>query len=249
MNELKTLNQTTSQMPLVTGPSPAPFSEVELAELSKVRSRRLLFRDGETLVSAGDLVSFCYILTQGWVGRVYTSLHGRQQIVNLYIPGDICVVRHGQIRPAALDAIALTDGAALELDPQAIAEVADRLPEIRNKFSWHAARAMNILSNQVVSLSLRNASKRVLYQLLEIRLRLEQVDALSHGGIDLPLTQAEIGQLCGLSVVAVNRAIRQLDADGLITRTGRHISFPDLRAAMAFAEFDPGYLAPFDAAA
>ena len=106
-------------------------------------------------------------------------------------------------------------------------------------------RVMNIVSNQVVSLSLRASAKRILFQLLEIRLRLDQVHQLEDGGYDLPLSQTELGQICGLSVVAVNRAMRRLRDQGLISGTGRRIGFPNLTAAMAFAEFDPGYLEPF----
>ena len=62
------------------------------------------------------------------------------------------------------------------------------------------------------------------------------------GSYELPVTQAELGDSLGLSTVHVNRSLKTLCDDGLITlRNGRVVihNWEDLGAA---GEFDPRYL-------
>jgi CRP-like cAMP-binding protein len=58
----------------------------------------------------------------------------------------------------------------------------------------------------------------------------------------LPLTQAELGDVLGLSTVHVNRVIQQLRADGLVTWSEKRIVIADWSHLQEVAEFDPTFL-------
>ncbi|MEG8024690.1 helix-turn-helix domain-containing protein [Sphingomonas aurantiaca] len=45
-------------------------------------------------------------------------------------------------------------------------------------------------------------------------------------GYELPMSQEQLGDALGLTAVHVNRTIKSLEADGLISRNRRRISFP-----------------------
>ena len=61
-------------------------------------------------------------------------------------------------------------------------------------------------------------------------------------GYHLPMTQAELADALGLTPVHLNRVIRSLEADGLINRSKREISFPDWERMRDIADFNDRYL-------
>jgi CRP-like cAMP-binding protein len=58
----------------------------------------------------------------------------------------------------------------------------------------------------------------------------------------LPLTQAELGDVLGLSTVYVNRIIQELRGEGLITWRGETVTIDDWPRLQEVAEFDPTFL-------
>lgn len=58
----------------------------------------------------------------------------------------------------------------------------------------------------------------------------------------LPLTQLQLGQLLGMSLVSVNRAIQTLRKEGCVELRGGTLEVLDWARLKARADFDPGYL-------
>jgi CRP-like cAMP-binding protein len=54
----------------------------------------------------------------------------------------------------------------------------------------------------------------------------------------LPIRQAQIADMLGLSLVHTNRTIKALDRDGLVFWQPGEIHVPDLEAASDFANFE-----------
>jgi len=59
---------------------------------------------------------------------------------------------------------------------------------------------------------------------------------------DLPMTQAELGDTLGLSVVHTNRTVQGLRAEGLIHLQGKSLKVLDLTGLQDLAMFNPNYL-------
>jgi CRP-like cAMP-binding protein len=60
--------------------------------------------------------------------------------------------------------------------------------------------------------------------------------------IQLPLTQAELGDTLGLSTVHVNRVLQELRKDGLIRWQGDSLTILDWERLKTVGEFTPTYL-------
>ena len=56
------------------------------------------------------------------------------------------------------------------------------------------------------------------------------------------MTQEQLGDALGLTSVHVNRTLKGLESDGLITRNRRFISFPRTDALRDIADFNARYL-------
>ena len=59
---------------------------------------------------------------------------------------------------------------------------------------------------------------------------------------DLELTQAQFGDMLGLTSIHVNRTFKALREAKLIATSGRHISIQDWRQLARLGDFDPDYL-------
>ena len=64
----------------------------------------------------------------------------------------------------------------------------------------------------------------------------------SGDGFELPMTQEQLADATGLTPVHVNRVLKGLEADGLISRRRRHIQFVDWRALQDAGDFSRAYL-------
>ncbi len=78
--------------------------------------------------------------------------------------------------------------------------------------------------------------------LLELESRLALVGMASRESFDCPLTQYHLADALGLSAVHVNRVLRQLRENGLVTFRDGRVTFGDHDRLMELAEFDPAYL-------
>jgi DNA-binding transcriptional regulator LsrR (DeoR family) len=66
---------------------------------------------------------------------------------------------------------------------------------------------------------------------------------MSDGNIcDFPLTQAELGDALGLSTVHVNRTVKKLRQNGLVTWHLHSLTIHDLEGLNEIADFDDAYL-------
>jgi len=76
----------------------------------------------------------------------------------------------------------------------------------------------------------------------ELYLRLQVVGRTLNGGFEFPLTQRELSECLGLTVVHANRTLQELRRRGLIELENRHLTILDHRGLEGVAEFDPAYL-------
>ena len=62
------------------------------------------------------------------------------------------------------------------------------------------------------------------------------------GSFELPMTQEQLADATGLTPVHVNRVLKMLEAEGLISRQRRNIQFSDWRALQDVGDFSRRYL-------
>jgi CRP-like cAMP-binding protein len=76
----------------------------------------------------------------------------------------------------------------------------------------------------------------------EIYMRLEVVGRAGGDLCELPLTQRELSECLGLTVVHANRTLQELRRRGLVELENRRLTILDRRGLEGVADFDPAYL-------
>jgi CRP-like cAMP-binding protein len=100
----------------------------------------------------------------------------------------------------------------------------------------------SIFREWVLNVGCRDARSRIAHMLCEFIVRREAVGLGSAQRIDLPMTQEHIADATGLTSVHVNRMLRVLAEEGVISRKGRRIQVEDRELMRKVADFDPIYL-------
>jgi len=76
----------------------------------------------------------------------------------------------------------------------------------------------------------------------ELHMRLNVVGLARSNGYDFPLTQRELAECLGLTLVHANRTIQELRRRNVVELENRQLTILDQRGLEGIAEFDPSYL-------
>lgn len=213
--------------------------EVQLVDLT--HTARQVAARGD-IVLEGEEARGLVLVLEGWACSYRQLENGKRQIVSLFLPGDLC--QPFGILPRFLDHSlgAITPVTLAQVPLPAIQAAAQASPRIAEALWWDLLVAAAVDRERVVSLGRRSAAERLGHLLCELHLRLTLVGLADETGYDLPVTQADLADLLGLSTVHVNRSLMDLRGAGLITLKGRRLAFRDLAGLRAASFFDTTYL-------
>ena len=197
---------------------------------------------GAYIVREGDVPSHCATLLQGFAYRQKMLEDGARQILAVQIPGDALDLQHLYLDCADHNVQALSDVTLAMIPRLALHTLAAERPGIGRALSISIEVEASIAREWLVNLGRRDARKRIAHLLCEVAVRLEGQELVPQYGYELPMTQEQLGDAVGLTSVHVNRMLKKLETDGLITRSKRAISFPNWAVLQREAGFDPRYL-------
>ncbi|MDP9423811.1 MAG: Crp/Fnr family transcriptional regulator [Pseudomonadota bacterium] len=204
-----------------------------------LRVRRL--DHGAYLVREGGVPENCSVLIDGFAFRQKVTGEGARQIITVCIPGDAVDLQNMFLNIADHSVQMLTNGTVADLKHSDLQQLVMARPAIGAAIIKSTLVEASIVREWVVNVGRRDARERIAHLLCEFAVRLE-TRGLSTGGFELPMTQEQLADATGLTPVHVNRVLKALEAEGLITRQRRQIQFPDWRALQNAGDFSRQYL-------
>jgi CRP-like cAMP-binding protein len=118
----------------------------------------------------------------------------------------------------------------------------EKFPRIAAAILWAASRDEAMLIEHLVSVGRRSAVERVAHCLLELRQRLQLVGLASETEFQCPLTQYDLADALGLGPIHVNRVLRQLREQDLLTLKSHTAIFHNIAGLIRLSGYDNGYL-------
>jgi CRP/FNR family transcriptional regulator, cyclic AMP receptor protein len=214
------------------------FEEVPEPTLGAVAesARRRRFRGGEVIFHRGDPGESVHVIAIGRVKIALTSADGEEAILAILQVGDffgeLSLFDAGE-RSATAQAMEPTE--TLELSRSALAIVLND-PVLRERVLQHVAAEVLRLDRQVERLRFVDLTGRVAIHLAD--LGREQGTARADGWtvVTLPYRQADLAALVGGSRQGVNRALKELESEGLLRFDGREFAIRDLELLSRRAE-------------
>lgn len=218
------------------------LTEVDLDTLARFHRRRRTFLPGHEMIHEGQSNASAFILAEGWALSHKILPDGERQIVDVQIPGDFLGLRSVLFRTADHSIEAVTRIEASEVLATDILDAFAHAPRLATAVLWAASRDEAMVVEHLVNIGRRSAEERMAHFLLELGSRLMLVGLADKTGFACPLTQYHLADALGLSAVHVNRVLRHLRDDGLVTFQKGQVVFDDIERLREMAGFDTAYL-------
>jgi CRP-like cAMP-binding protein len=234
-------------------------AEVLEALLLKLRARDLLgeeeeqvLRDsvveiqeaaaGRMIVRAGVTLSDSILLVEGIVARYKDLADGQRQIMELHVPGDFLDLHGFLLKRLEHHVGAMTPVRLAIIPHERLRQITEDHPHLARMLWFSTLIDASIHREHILSVGRRTALARIAHLLCELYLRLEVVGLAQGGRFPLPLTQADLADVTGLTSVHVNRMLKSLRDGDLVTFRGGEVVIQDWEQLQRIGEFSPDYL-------
>lgn len=197
---------------------------------------------GETLCSEGESSSHVYVLASGFVVAIKRTAAGLQQNVALYVPGDIINHESFTLGASRCCAAALTPVTFHKVGHESLRSIHESSDHHAESFRRYVAFSGALAQDWLLRLGRQSAYARTAHFLCEIIHRTGAGVGGSPISCGMPLTQTELADTLGLSVVHVNRTLMRLRQENLIRLRRGYIDVLDWPRFKSAAGFEPAYL-------
>ena len=197
---------------------------------------------GSYVIREGDKPKHCAVLVRGYAFRQKVTGVGSRQILSICIPGDSIDLQNMFLGVSDHGVQLLTSARVADLPREPLQQLVLSRPRIGEAVILLSLVEASILREWVVNVGRRDARSRIAHILCEFAVRLEQRELTYDHGFELPMTQEQLADATGLTAVHVNRVLKGLETDGLISRKRRYIHFDDWRRLQDAGDFNRRYL-------
>lgn len=212
----------------------------EQIAISALRYRVHRFKRGERVARGGTAPQeSCFVMT-GIASREMMLPRGARQMVGIYIRGDFVDLHAYLLDQLEHDVVALTDAAVAFVPHRDITD-AIVYPNINRLFWRFIAVDAAIQRTWLASMARRQAAQRLAHFLCEQYVRMRSQNLVNQGSFELPISQATLGDVLGLSAVHMNRSLQALRKTELVTWEGSKVTIVPMRLA-EMCGFEPSYL-------
>ena len=210
----------------------------EASYLGELQHHPLSLKQGTEFVHEGEGDQRAFILISGW-GCCYKLLpEGSRQIISFPLPGDIVGLSSLLLPTADQSCTALTDVAASCVDAKHMMRLFTEFPRLAAAILGTTVQDQAILVDHLVDIGRRRATQRVAHFFLELSQRLQWVGLGSETEYECPLTQQDLADALGLSQIHVNRVLRHLREQGILTLQLHMVNIHSLAGLKPLAGYD-----------
>jgi CRP-like cAMP-binding protein len=193
-------------------------------------------------VREGDEPILCAVLVSGFAYRQKLTRDGARQIVSIHIPGEPLDLQHLFLDVADHNVQTFTRAELAFIPREAIRALVRERPAIARAVLATILVEASIFREWVLNVGRRDSRTRLAHVLCEFAARLESQGLADDYGYELPMSQEQLADALGLTPVHVNRTLKSLEADSLISRNKRFVTFPNWKRMRDFADFTERYL-------
>ncbi|MCP3053732.1 Crp/Fnr family transcriptional regulator [Aurantimonas marianensis] len=197
---------------------------------------------GTDIVSEGQRVTQCCILIDGFTHRYRHTFEGKRQIIAFHVPGDIPDLHSLHINVMDHSFAATTRSKIGFVSHEAIWSLCLARPNVAAALWLETLIDGAIFREWIVGLGRLSGKSRTAHLLCELAMRLRSVGLAPDHVYCLPLTQHELADALGLTVVTVNRVLQEFKLEGLLDRDRSRMAIKNWPALARIGEFDSDYL-------
>jgi len=218
------------------------LSEEEKALLAGAMSVEKYVAAGEDIVSEGTRPGFSTLIIDGLAARYKVLEDGGRQFTSLQVAGDFVDLHAFLLKTMDHGIIALSPCHVLAAEHSKLKIITEQAPHL-TRLLWLDTLVDGAIHREwIVAMGRRSKTSHLAHLICELFVRLQVVKKTRDMSFHLPLSQAELADVLGLSVVHMNRVIGTLRRMNVVNWTNHMITILDWQRLIVIAEFDPTYL-------
>ena len=218
------------------------LSPAEQTCLFEIQSKPEKITAKTDIVHEGQTDHRAYILQSGWACCYKLLPDGGRQVITFSLPGDFMGLRSVLLRTSDHSFASVSDVTISSIAVPRMIRVFSEFPRLGAALLWAVSRDEAVMVEHLVGIGRRSAIDRAAHFFLELGQRLELVGMASDTKFECPLNQYLLADALGLTAIHVNRVLRQLREQGLITLKAHHVVIDDVKGLKKLAGFDNAYL-------
>jgi CRP-like cAMP-binding protein len=198
---------------------------------------------GQFIVRERELAKHSCLMLSGYSIRTKVVATGDRQIVAIHMKGEAVDLQNSLLKVADHSVQMLTGGKVAAIAQEDVARLALEHPRVGQAMWIDTLVDASIFREWIANIGRRDARTRISHLLCEFAVRLRVAGLGEDTHYELPMTQEQLADSTGLTSVHINRTLRGLDEEGLITRPNpRSIRIGDWRKLAEAGDFDTNYL-------
>lgn len=206
----------------------------------RIQEQRLGAR--EIIVADGERPTHCCLIVDGFAFRSKTTLDGERQVLSIHIPGEIPDLQSLHLKVMDHDLMTVTPCLLGFITHEVMRDLTQQRPNLAAALWRETLIDSAIFREWIVNVGRREALPRMAHLLIELQSRLRSIGHTRDEGFVLPVTQVDLGDCLGLSVVHTNRVLQELRRTGLVAASKSQFQILDQERTEVLAGFDGTYL-------
>ena len=216
-------------------------SAADLNLLAEMPTMVKSFGDGGHILRDGDISAHCCLLLEGFLAR-HKIAGDRSQILSFHVPGDIPDLQTLHLPVMDHDLTSVGRATVAFISHDWFNRTLDRSPSLSHMFWREILIDAAVYREWIANIGARDAIARIAHLICEIEARLAAVGLVRDNTFNVPFTQRNLADACGLSNVHVNRTLQELRMRGLIVWEGRTVTILKRNELETMGDFQRSYL-------
>jgi CRP-like cAMP-binding protein len=219
-----------------------PLNAADESALRTLRYERRLLEPGEDVVSQGERPDVSVYIMNGALARYHTVANGDRQFLSMHISKDLPDVQALFLKIMDHSVCALIQSEIILFRHDAIIPLIAKRPNLCFALWRITLVDAAIFRQAITNNSARAPDARIAHYCCEIFVRSRDAGLASDESCGFPLTQTQLGQMLGISLVTVNRALQTLRSRNLLDLRDGRLVVKNWRSLVRLANFDETYL-------
>jgi CRP-like cAMP-binding protein len=197
----------------------------------------------EDIVHQGDKPKISMLVVSGMVARYHTRSAGSRQYISFHISGDMPDSQSLFLDQMDHSVCAIGSGTSIsEFPHHEILRLFETRPSAGYAFWRETLIDAAIFREAITNNSSRPVRARIAHFMCEQFYRARAAGLGAENNTRLPISQTQLGETLGISVVTVNRALQALRRTGAMEFRDGTLTVRNWEKLTALGEFDPRYL-------
>jgi CRP-like cAMP-binding protein len=219
-----------------------PLNGADEAALRTLRYETRLLNPDEDIVCQGERPEVSVYILNGALARYHTLANGDRQFLSMHISKDLPDVQGLFLKIMDHSVCALIQSEIVLFRHDVLIPLVTRRPNICFALWRITLVDAAIFRQAITNNSARPPEARIAHFCCEQFVRARDAGLASEDACGFPLTQIQLGQMLGISLVTVNRALQALRSRRLLDIRDGRLMIKNWRGLVRVANFDESYL-------